>query len=120
MRAEHEVGDHQLRAAVEQLEQVLRPVLGLEGVLLLDPHPGELTALPSEFVAGPCVLLLALQQLSARGHPLFTRSDAAPRHRAVLDSSIEPRFRRRRAIRQAPARAAAPQLELIRLTLASV
>src|SRR6266851_5044435 len=58
-------------------------MLGLEGVLLLDRHPGKLPALPSELVAGPCVLLLALEQLSARGNPLFTRSDPATSHRAV-------------------------------------
>ena len=83
MRAEHEVVDHELRTAVEKLEQALRPVLGLERVPLPDRHPGKLTALPGELVAGPCVLLLPHQQLSARGNPLFTRSDTATTHRAL-------------------------------------
>ena len=41
-RAEHEVVDQKLRAAVEQLRQRLLAVSGLERVLLLDPHPGKL------------------------------------------------------------------------------
>src|ERR1022692_4764353 len=57
---EHEVVDHQLRAAVKQLSQCPDPVFGLERVLLHDWHPGKLAALPGEFIAHPREFLLAL------------------------------------------------------------
>src|SRR5262249_35024894 len=63
VRPEHEVVDEQLRAAVEQLGQRSRALLGLEAVLLLDRHPGELASLPSKLVAAPGVLLLLGEQL---------------------------------------------------------
>ena len=50
-RPEHEVVDEQLRAPVEELRQRLRPVVGLEPVLLVDPDPRQLAALPGELVA---------------------------------------------------------------------
>ena len=44
-RAEHEVVQHELRAAAEQLGQGLRPVVGVEPVLLLDRDPRQLAPL---------------------------------------------------------------------------
>src|SRR6266498_5974754 len=64
-RAEHEVVDEQLRATVEELGERLRPRLGLEAVVLLDRHPGELPPLPRELVAASGELLLFGEQLLA-------------------------------------------------------
>ena len=43
--AEHEVVDEQLSAAVEELRQLARALVGLEAVLLLEWDPGQLAAL---------------------------------------------------------------------------
>ena len=75
--------DDELRAAVEQLRQGLASVRGLEGVLLLDRQPGELLALARELVAEPCVLLLALEEHSARGKPFFSCPDPVIGHRFI-------------------------------------
>src|SRR5947208_10936882 len=51
-RAEHEVIDDQLAAAVEEVrERLLSAVRPREDIALLDPLPGELAALPAELVA---------------------------------------------------------------------
>jgi hypothetical protein len=59
------VVDQQLRAAAEQSGQGPRSVVGVEAVLLVDAGPRQLAALPQQLVAGPGVLLLALQQVRA-------------------------------------------------------
>ena len=64
-RAEHEVVDEQLRPTVEELGERLRPRLGLEAVVLLDRHPGELAPLTRELVAAAGELLLLGEQLLA-------------------------------------------------------
>ena len=63
--------DEQLRAAFEELRQRFRPVVGVKPVLLLDPHPWQLTPLLRELVAEPGVLLLAPKQLLASRLPLL-------------------------------------------------
>jgi hypothetical protein len=68
------VVDDELRAAVEQLRQLACAVVGVEAVLLLDPDPRKLPALPRQLVAQPCVLLLAGEQLLAGSCPLFLPS----------------------------------------------
>ena len=90
IRAEHEVVDHQLRAAVEQLRQRSSPVCGLEHVLLLDRHPGKVPTLPGKLIPESCELLLALEQLRARREPLLACADAMTRHYAVSLSSPTP------------------------------
>jgi hypothetical protein len=74
-RPEHEVVDEQLRASGEELRQRLRPLVGLKGVLLLEPHPRKLQPLPRELVASSRQLLLPLQQLDPRLQPILSRSD---------------------------------------------
>ena len=74
-RAEHEVVDEQLAAAVEELRQRARAVVGVEAVVLLDADPRQLASLARQLVAQPRVLLLADEQLLARGRPLLSRSD---------------------------------------------
>src|ERR671910_2335249 len=66
---EHEVVDQQLRAPVEELCKRLGPCIGLEAVLLVDRHPGELPSLSREFVVAAGELPLPLQQLRAGGPP---------------------------------------------------
>jgi hypothetical protein len=83
-RPEHEVVDEQLGAAVEELRQGLRAVVGVEAVLLLDPQPRQLAALPGQLVAHPGVLLLALQQLLAGSRPLLATHDLVLGHHALL------------------------------------
>jgi len=65
----------QLRSAVEELRQRLRPRVGLEVVLLLDRDPRRLSPLLREFFAQAGQLLFALEQFVAGGEPLFTGSD---------------------------------------------
>ena len=71
-RAEHEVVDEQLRAAVEQLAQRLGALVGVEPVVLLNANPRQLAPLPRKLVAQPGVLLLAVEQLLACGEPFVT------------------------------------------------
>jgi hypothetical protein len=58
-RAEHEVIDQQLGASLEQLAEGLLALVGVEAVVLLHSHPGQLASLARELVAQPGVLLLA-------------------------------------------------------------
>ena len=79
--AEHEVIDEQLRATVEEVGERLRPLVRLEGVGLLDRHPGELPAPAGELIALAHVRLLGVQQLLAGGQPLLSRSHRVLGHR---------------------------------------
>ena len=79
-RPEHEVVDEQLGAAVEEIGEGLRAVLGLEPVVLLDRDPGQLAPLPGQLVAAAGELLLLLQQLVALRLPLLLRADPVLRH----------------------------------------
>ena len=74
-RAEHEVVDDQLTSAIEKLGKRARAVVGVEPVVLLDGDPWQLASLARQLVAQPRVLLLADEQLLARGCPLLARSD---------------------------------------------
>src|SRR5215208_7144628 len=88
-RSEHEVVDEQLRTAVEELGERLRPFLGLEHVLLVDRHARELGALPSQLVTPARELLLALEQLDPRRQPLLAGSD--PGHASIsIPGSVRP------------------------------
>jgi hypothetical protein len=58
-RAEHEVVDEQLGSPVEQLGERLLTVVGVEAVLLLHRHPGQLASLLRDRVAESGVLLFA-------------------------------------------------------------
>ena len=79
-RAEHEVVDEQLTAAVKELRERPRAVVGVEAVLLLDADPRQLASLARQLVAQSRVLLLAGEQLLARGRPLVSRSDPVAGH----------------------------------------
>jgi hypothetical protein len=62
-RSEHEVVVEQLTAAVEQLRQRARALLGFEAVLLVDRDPWQLAPLPRQLVTQAGVLLFADEQL---------------------------------------------------------
>ena len=73
VRAEHEVVHHQLRPALEQVEQADRPVRALERVRLVHPDHRQPAAVGVDPVAGPGQLLLLRQQFLAGGEPLLAR-----------------------------------------------
>src|SRR5262249_29823269 len=83
-RAEHEVIDEELRAAVEQLRDGLLARLGLEAILLLERDPGQLAAGPGEPGAEPRVRLLARGARLGCGGPLFAGSDLVMGHFFLL------------------------------------
>src|SRR6478752_271709 len=64
-RAEHEVIDEQLAAAVEELRQCARAFVRFEAVLLLDANPGQLAPLPGQLVTKAGVIFFAREQLLA-------------------------------------------------------
>src|SRR5205085_5244814 len=82
-RPEHEVVDEQLGAAVEEIGEGLRTVLGLEAVVLLEWDRGQLAPLPGQLVAAAGELLLLLQQLVALRLPLLLRADPVLRHQGA-------------------------------------
>ena len=82
-RAEHEVVDEQLGPPVEQLGERLLPVVRLEAVVLLHPHPGQIPTQLRDLVAQPGVLLLPLEQFLARREPLLARSDRVTGHSSL-------------------------------------
>ena len=55
---EHEVVDEELRAPSEEVRQRGAPLVGLESILLVDPHPRQLLPPPRQVVAAPRELLL--------------------------------------------------------------
>ena len=100
-RPEHEVVDEELRATVEQLVQRPLAVLGVEAVVLLDPHPGEGAALARQLVAQARVLLLADEQRLAGGEPLVAGADSTGGHRGVHGVLLNvARTRGRRCLRR--------------------
>src|SRR6266702_4291309 len=86
-RAEHEVVDEQLRATVEEVDQRLRPVVGLEAVVLLDRDPGQRLPPAGELVAPAGELLLLSQELGPRSEPLLARAYGMVRHVGSLHVS---------------------------------
>src|SRR5450432_2470878 len=88
VRSEHEVIDEQLRASAKQIREGRRTVVRFEVVLLVDPNPGQLAALPRHFVAALGQRLLGVEQLQPSSKPLRTCSccmtahDFSPRCRA--------------------------------------
>ena len=83
-RAEHEVVDEELRPPVEELGERLLPLLGVEGVLLLDGHPRQRLPLLRQLLVELAELLLTLVQRRDRGLPLLLRSYVVLRHRVFL------------------------------------
>src|SRR5436190_22221149 len=74
VRPQHEVVNEELRATSEQIGERCLAAVRVEGVLLVDAHPRELSPLPRELVAAPRVLLLGGQELTPGGQPLLARA----------------------------------------------
>src|SRR5207248_3280943 len=87
--AAHEVVDEELRAAVEELGQRLRPLVGVEAVLLVEPHPRQLSPFLRELVVALRELLLALAELLPGGQPLLARPRRVLGHRSLLFSPYD-------------------------------
>ena len=85
IRAEHEVVDHQLAAAIEQVGQRLPPLRAVERVLLGDGLPGEVPARLGQGVARAGELLFLLEEPGAGGDPLFARNDAVSHGVLMVD-----------------------------------
>src|SRR5204863_5775110 len=83
-RAEHEVVDKQLRAPVEQFDQRLLPVLGLEDVPLVDADPGQLLSLLRDLLVELPELPLALVNRLDRSLPLVPRNNGMISHLSSL------------------------------------
>src|SRR6266568_4640042 len=66
----------------EEVRQRGGPLVGLESILLVDPHPRQLLPPPRQVVAAPRELLLGLEQLEPGREPLFTCPDSVLRHRS--------------------------------------
>src|ERR1700730_8311703 len=62
-RVEHEMENDQLLASVEQLGQGLPAAAAVENIVLLDPLPRQLAALPAQLIAQPGEFLLLGEQL---------------------------------------------------------
>ena len=87
---EHEVVDEQLRASGEQIRQRGRARIGLEPVLLVDPHPRQRLTPPRHLVAATGQLLLRLEQFEPRFQPLLACSGHVFRHHcSPLGSLVE-------------------------------
>jgi hypothetical protein len=78
------VVDEELTSAIKEVRERAGAVVGVEAVLLLDADPRQLAALARQLIAEPRVLLLADEQLLARGGPLFSRSDSVIRHGSLI------------------------------------
>jgi hypothetical protein len=78
------VVDEELGATVEELCQRPRALVGVEPVLLLNPHPRQLAAFPRELVTAAGELLLLREQLASLGLPPLLGPDCVLRHRVLL------------------------------------
>lgn len=58
---EHEMVDEQLRATSKQVRQRGVALIGVESILLVDLHPGQLLLLPRHLIAAPSEVLFRLQ-----------------------------------------------------------
>jgi hypothetical protein len=77
------VVDEQLTAAVEQLRQRARALVGFEAVLLVDRDPWQLAPLPRQVVTQAGVLLFADEQLLAGISPFCAVHDLVIGHRRL-------------------------------------
>ncbi len=93
VRAEHEVLDHQLAAALEQLAQANRAASVVKAVILDDAPPGQLPALLEECVALAGELLLLAQMSAVGGEPVLVGYDLVRCHGENLRAWIGGRAR---------------------------
>jgi len=84
IRTEHEVLDHELTPALEEVEQPDLAVRAGEAVVLVDAHHRQVPPRGVERVGLPRVLLLADQQLPAGVEPFFAGHDLGQAHGELL------------------------------------
>src|SRR5882724_841522 len=72
---EHEMIDKELRASSEEISEGRYSFVGLEPILLVDSHPGQLLSLPRQLVTAPRQFLLGLEQLPPGRKPFFLRNN---------------------------------------------
>ena len=70
--AEHEVIDHELTAALEQIRKAHAAVRAIELIGLLDPHPRHCPTARGESLTLLRKFLFLKEQLATGGEPLFT------------------------------------------------
>src|SRR6185503_7942550 len=85
---EHEMIDEELRAPPEEIRQRGAPLVGLESILLVDPHPRQLLPPPRQLVAPSREFLIRPGQLEPRGKPLLTCPGPVLRHRSRPSFSV--------------------------------
>ena len=76
----HEMIDEELRTSSEESGKGRWALVGLEVVLLVDPHPGQSLSLARQSVAAPRQRLLGLEQLQPSRKSLFTCADLVIGH----------------------------------------
>src|SRR5262245_14390384 len=101
---EHDVVCEQLRASVEQLDEGLLPVLGVEPIILVDGDPREPTAPLGYLLAELGVLILELAKLIASRPPLLAGSNRVLGHRSPPWGWSLQRRRRSRVVNGRPRR----------------
>jgi hypothetical protein len=69
--SEHEVIDEKLRASAEKVLERGHAIVGVESVGLVDLHPRQLLTAPRHFVAEPCHLFFAVEQLEPGAQPFI-------------------------------------------------
>jgi hypothetical protein len=79
-----QLGDDQLRAALEEVGEAQPTVRAVEVVVLHDLDHGQFPALGVERVALPGQVLLLGEQLLASGKPLLARGDPGKAHHGPL------------------------------------
>src|SRR5215469_13825733 len=77
---EHEVLDHELRPALEEIRQCRSSVGALEQIGPFDFRPGQRAPLFAEAVAGACEFLFMREQRLARFDPFLLRDDLVRLH----------------------------------------
>jgi len=78
------VVDEELRAPAEEIRQRGIPLVGVESIGLVDPHPRQILPPPRQLVAAPGVLLLRLEQIETRVQPLLACSGPVLGHCSSL------------------------------------
>src|SRR5205823_9274288 len=79
----HEMIDKNLRASSEEISQRRFSFVGLEAVLLVDPHPGQLLPFSRQLIAPPSKILLGLEQFYPDRNPFLSRYDLVFRLRCL-------------------------------------
>src|SRR5262249_29888823 len=75
VRPKHEMIDHQLASALEQLGQGPLPLRPFKNIILFYFDPGQFPALPTQLISETSKLFLLEQKLFSRLEPFVCRND---------------------------------------------